>query len=105
MKVTAWNKGNHSIDGNGYGLKIKAQDRDAFFRRERGTILVELEGETSLAEINIDKNSFWDATCRELISVRIGKWLIKYNLTPWVKGKPPTMTLTLIEGRRFRLTR
>jgi hypothetical protein len=105
MKVKAWNNGSHHADGNGYGLKIDARDRDAFFRREWKTILLELEGESSPVKVNIDKDSFWNDTCRELISVRIGKWLIKNRLAPWIKGNPPVLTLTQIEGSRFRLTR
>jgi hypothetical protein len=105
MIVTAWNNGSHHTDGNGYGLKINQRDRDAFFKRAWGTIMVELPGESSPVEINIDKDSFWNETCRELISVRIGKWLIKNKLTPWLKGNPPRLTLTPIAGNRFRLTR
>ena len=43
MIVKAWNNGSHRSDGNGYGIKIKAQDRDTFFRREWKTIILELE--------------------------------------------------------------
>jgi uncharacterized protein YfaT (DUF1175 family) len=105
MKVTAWNKGNHSSDGNGYGVKIKAHDRGTFFRREWMTILLELEGENIPADVNIDKDSFWTETCGELISVRIGKWLRKNKLAPWEKGNPPELNLTPVEGNRFCLTR
>jgi hypothetical protein len=105
MKVKAWNNGSYSPDGNGYGLKITAHDRDAFFRQEWKTIWLELAGESEPVEINIDKDSFWNDTCRELISVRIGKWLLKNKLAPWRKGSPPVLTLKQVEGKRFLLTR
>ena len=89
MKVKAWNNGAYSIDGNGYGLKIIMLYRDAFLRREWKNVCLNLEGETEPVEINIDKDSFWNNTCRELISVRIGRWLIKNGLMLWRKGYPP----------------
>jgi hypothetical protein len=104
MQVKAWNKGNHSKDGNGYGVKISIQDRDIYFRSEWKTIIVELEGETSAVEVNINKKSFWNETCRELISVRIGRWLLKNKLAPWTKGNPPILKLIHIVGNQFKLS-
>lgn len=105
MKVKAWNNGSHLSDGNGYGIKINAQDRDAIFHKEWMSIFLELDGEPSPVEININKASFWNETCHELISVRIGKWLIKNRFTPWEKGYPPVLNLVQIEKNRFRLSR
>ena len=103
MKVTAWNNGLHKSDGNGYGLKINLHDRDAMFQRDWKTIFIELPGEQTLVEINIDKESFWNKTCRELISVRIGKWLIKNGLAPWQPNRPPVLRLEQVKGNHFRL--
>jgi hypothetical protein len=105
MKVTAWNNGSRHPDGNGYGLKIDAHDRDAFFKREWKTISLELEGESTPIEINIDKPSFWNDTCRELISVKIGRWLIKNGLAPWEQGSPTMLNLKQIHDNKFKLTR
>lgn len=104
MLVKAWNNGYHHSNGNGYGLKISPADRDSYFYREWKTILLELDGESNDIKVNIDKDSFWNKSCRELISVDIGKWLIKHKLAPWQKGNPPTLNLGQIEGRRFRLS-
>ncbi len=105
MIVKAWNNGSHRSDGNGYGIKIKAQDRDTFFRREWKTIILELEGDPVPVEININKPSFWGATCRELISIRIGRWIIKNGFTPWDNMKPPLLDLEQISDNNFRLIR
>lgn len=104
MKVTAWNNGSHHPDGNGYGIKLSPNDRDTFFNREWKTILVELEGESIPAEVNIEKASFWNQTCKELISVKIGKWLITHGLAPWPFEKPPVFEMVQIGERHFRLT-
>lgn len=104
MRVVAWNNGSYRSDGNGYGIKISQEDRDAFFIRSWGTILIELERELKLIEVNIDKESFWNDTCRELISVKIGKWMIKRNIAPWRKDKPPTLRLERITDRLFSLS-
>jgi len=104
MIVTAWNNGSHNRNGNGYGIKISIQDRDRYFHTEWKTILLTLEGEPGYLEININKISFWNTTCRELISVDIGRWLIKHELAPWPKGNPPKLILTQLEGNKFRLS-
>jgi hypothetical protein len=104
MIATAWNNGKHHNNGSGYGLKINALDRDSNFKRSWGSVLLELEGEKELVEVNIDKESFWNDTCRELISIRIGKWLISNNKAPWMKGKPPKVEITLKSDNVFIVT-
>lgn len=103
MRVKAWNNGSHHQNGNGYGIKIDPPDRDLYFIRGWRTISLELDGESIGVEVNIDKDSFWNKTCHELISVEIGKWLIKNHYAPWPKGKPPLLQLQQLEGRRFKL--
>jgi hypothetical protein len=103
MIVKAWNNGHHHRNGNGYGIKISPSDRDRYFKREWKLILVELEGESGAVEININKASFWNDACRELISVQLGKWMIKNGLAPWPKGNPPELLLEPLVGNRFQL--
>lgn len=103
MKVTAWNNGSHHASGAGYGVKIALADRDQFFRREWGTVLLELEGETQPIACNIDKDTFWGPKCRELISSGIGQWLRKNGLALWKGGCPPKLNLIPVAGNKFRL--
>ena len=105
MIVTAWNNGQHHPSGAGYGLKLQAEDRDRYFRKEWKYVIVELEGYSKPVKLNIDKPSFWNTTCRELISKEFGVWLIENNLAPWPKGKPPKLMLTPIKDNRYRLSR
>ena len=105
MIVTVWNNGAHHPDGNGYGIKLSPNDRDKYFKREWKTISIELEGESIPAEVNIDKASFWNQSCKELISVKIGKWLIKNGLAMWPVGKPPVLEIAQVGERHFRLTK
>lgn len=100
MKVTAWNNGS-----SGYGVKVSAKDRDQFFRREWREVQLDLEGETHPIPCNIDKDSFWGPSCRELISAEIGRWFKKNGLIPWMEGCPPKLNLTPVTGNRFRLQR
>lgn len=91
--ATAW-------EGGGYGLKISIADRKKYFERSWGHVqLVFPSGEK--AEANINKKSFWNDTCRELISADIGRWLIAEKLAPWHKGKPPHVSLTPRGGGIF----
>ncbi len=39
MIVTGWNHGDHQKSGAGYGVKLNADDRDQFFKRDWETIL------------------------------------------------------------------
>lgn len=93
MIVTAWTDGQQHASGAGYGLKIDAADRDRYFQREWQSIMLILEGKNEPVEINVNKASFWNKTCRELISVEVGRWLMKNELVPWTKGHPPKLVL------------
>lgn len=101
MIVTAWNNGSHHKSGAGYGLKLTIADRDQYFKREWGTVTLELEGYPKPVEVNIDKDSFWGPKCRELIGQEIGAWLRKNGAAPWVKGKPPMLRMEPQSGNRF----
>lgn len=103
MEVTAWNNGSHHTTGSGYGFKVSIVDRDQFFKKEWKYILLEIEGEPEVISVNIDKATFWNDTCHELIHKSIGKWMLKHGLAPWIKGKPPKFILETVEGNRFRV--
>jgi hypothetical protein len=104
MIVTAWNNGTHSKTGAGYGVKLDVRDRDRFFQHEWKSIELSLEGTSKVVQVNVAKPSFWETTCRELISVEIGRWLIANGLAPWPKGSPPKLLLEHIEGDHFLLS-
>jgi len=103
MIVTAWNNGKHHDSGAGYGLKLTISDRDKYFIRDWKQILLYFSDSGEGVEVNIDKDSFWDDTCRELISIDIGKWFLQNNYAPWPKGLPPKIELEPIIGNKFRL--
>lgn len=103
MFVTAWNNGQHLSSGAGYGLKITPVNRDRYFKKEWQSVILELEGHLNPIEVNIAKPSFWGDTCRELIKIEIGKWLMKNDLAPWKKGKAPKLLLEPLGRNRFRL--
>jgi len=105
MQVTAWNNGSHHACGAGYGIKIEIADRDRFFKREWKFIFLELEGRTPMIKINVDKASFWNESCKELISAEIGKWLLQTGLAPWSKGNPPKLIMDHVADNRFLLKR
>jgi len=102
MIATAWNNGKYSKTGSGYGLKIDINDRNKNFSREWKNIILYLEGIVEPLSINIDKPSFWNQSCRELINKEIGKWLIKNNKAPWPKNNPPKIKLEKIENNIFK---
>ena len=102
MKVTAWNNGSHHASGAGYGLKVAHTDRDRFFQKSWKSVVIVLPNGEEF-DVNIAKDSFWSDTCRELISNKLGKWLIQNNHTPWPKGSPPRFELSVMSDNRFSL--
>lgn len=105
MIVTAWNNGDHNQSGAGYGIKISTEDRDQFFKRAWRSVILEFEGTTVQAEVNIDKPSFWNPQCRELIKQEIGIWLRANGLSSWPPDDPPRLSLEQLSNRRFLLRR
>ena len=70
MILTGWKNGKN-WETAGYGLKISCADRDRIFRRSQKRVRLILEmpgGKPRFAEANINKASFWNGTCREMIS-------------------------------------
>ena len=107
MIWTAWNDGVHRRSGAGYGFKVPAEDRDLYFRRDWHTVTVELqEGKGVLAvELNVAKDSFWGAECRELIDPKIGRWLRGSGYAPWPRGTPPRFEVEATGDRQFIVRR
>jgi hypothetical protein len=102
--VTAWNNGQHHKSGAGYGLKVTEADRDHYFRRNWSDVELELEGHDRLVNVNVDKPSFWNGTCREMISKEIGRWLQANDLHRWPDKKPHKLRMTHISGNRFKVS-
>ena len=101
--TTAWNCGTHSKTGAGYGIKIDAGDRDNNFDKTWNQAILLLEGESKPIMVNTNKKSFWNATCRELISQEIGLWLINNAKAPWPKQHPPKLIMTHIKDNQFEV--
>jgi hypothetical protein len=102
ISATAWNNGQHHRSGAGYGLKISAADWDRYFRREWRTVQLRI-GVTTPITVNIDKPSFWNDSCRELISVELGRWMLANGLAPLAHRQPPHFTLIPREPGVFEI--
>ena len=105
MIWAAWNNGKHHSSGAGYGLKVPVEDRDRHFNRSFGTVFVDLQGSgTSITvEFNVNKDSFWNQECRELISKEFGRWMINAGIAPWPSRKPPKFVIDKTDKRHFIL--
>jgi hypothetical protein len=92
--------------GKAAGIKIHgvAVRKSNFDRRWRSVRLL-LEGyEGNPVEVNIDKDSFWDSNCGELISAEIGRWITSLGLFPWPRRQPPTFRLHAIGIGVFKVS-
>jgi hypothetical protein len=101
--ATAWNNGKHHRTGAGYGLKVSVADRDTSFERRWGTVALWLPDLDHSIHVSIGKDSFWNSTCRELISKDIGRWLLKSRLAPWPPGDPPRLMLRPVGDGAFEV--
>lgn len=97
MTVTAWTNGK-----TGYGIKIAKCDRDKYFKPEWEKVSVTLPN-GKLAITNVDKKSFWNDTCRELISFEFRNWFKDAGIINWQKGNPPNFELVPIDDKKFKL--
>lgn len=103
MNVSGWSKGSaNNRTGAGYGVRIPYDDRDRHLPRDWGSVEVVLDN-GEVVDVSLSEK-FW-ATCPELRSAAIGRWMLNQGVIPWPKGKPPGFDLELIGDRRFRLTR
>ncbi len=59
IAVTAWNNGSHSSSGSGYRLRIPPKQRDAFFNKRWGFVVIHMPNGGTSVEINVAKASFW----------------------------------------------
>lgn len=101
MIVTTWNNGDHHASGAGYGFRVDIIDRDRYFRREWGSVVLHLQGRAEPVIVNIDKDSSWGSECRELISKEIGQWLRLNNMAPWPKDHPPKLIMEPTRANEF----
>lgn len=101
--VSAWNNGKHHQSGVGYGFKVKTEDIREHFNRRWGYILLDFESGESSVKININKDSFWDSRCGELIKKEIGIWLRTIGENSWNRGFPPKFKMKQIERNRFKV--
>ena len=102
---TALNNGEYKPSGAGYGFKITYEDRIKHFQRTWKSVIIILPAEDENIEIaaNVDKKSFWSPPCGELISKKIGNWLIKRGFSRWPQGQPPKLKISVDGDRRFKI--
>lgn len=103
LGVPPWSSAPNTETGGGYGVQISQQDRDRYFRRHWGTVLVELEGQEEVVTVSLSC-SFW-CSCPELRKKEIGAWMLDKGLAPWPFGHPPKLKHEPRGGARFRLSK
>ena len=100
MTFTAWTNGD-----KGFGFKISAEERDISFSKEIhfADILLPQNGSFVTVTCNTNKSSFWNKTCKELISSKIGTWLKENNYYPWPDGNPPKFEAEKVNPNTFKI--
>ena len=101
--ITAWNNGSYHKTGGGYGLRVSTINIKKYFNEKWKTVFIKLNGEKQYINVNVNKKSFGDGKCGELIKKDIGKWLIKNNKVNWIKGCPPEFKMIHLTDNKFRV--
>ena len=99
ITVSAWNNGKHDPRGNGYGIRVGKNNR-YLFERNWESIELSIEG-SDFFQVPITPG-FW-RNCPEFRSTKIGEWFINKRLAPWELGQTPKLSLTKIDGNKFKL--
>jgi hypothetical protein len=102
--VKAWKNGK-AWEACTYGLTMSRSDRDAFLKREWGTIDIHLPGHARPVTVNVDKRSLWSGSCIHVISGEIGAWLKSEGLAPWQHRDPPKFVMVPRREREFEVRR
>ncbi|MBK1890337.1 hypothetical protein Undi14_09810 [Undibacterium sp. 14-3-2] len=107
FKCSAWNNGKHHKTGAGYGLKLSIEGRDKYFKTDWKSVqfMLPVEGGFKIVALNIEKPSFWNKTCHEVINKEIGEWLLASSLAPWPRGVPPKFTVIPAGERMFMVSK
>ena len=100
--VTGWRNG-PSKSATGYGLKVSRIDRDLHFKPEWKEVSLIVDGLKDPILVNIGKRSFWNGTCRELISKQIKDWMMAQGLIPWPARKPPKFVMSPLKPTVFKV--
>lgn len=100
MTFTAWTNGD-----KGFGFKISIEDRDKYFSKDNQFVKIQLPVSSSYKTIccNTNKVSFWNKTCKELISSEIGEWFKENEYFPWEKGNPPKFEVEKINTNTYKI--
>jgi hypothetical protein len=101
--ATTWNSSLYHASGGGYGLRISFEDRQHFFKRDRQSIILHLNGYDHPVEVNVAKASFWNRTFGELISKHIGLWLQRNNCETWPRRQRHLVRMTVSAEREFKV--
>jgi hypothetical protein len=90
--------------GNSVGLKVNVSDRDKLFDRQGKIATLRFaDGSRPDIQVNYDKESFWNDTCHEIISIELKHWLQTIGKFPWTKGSPPKVLVRHAEGSLFMI--
>lgn len=103
MIVNAWNNGAHSRNGSGYGFRVHPADRDAYFKKEWTSLVIEVEGQGEPVEVELDPAGLWGETPAPILCPAVGRWLRHNGLAPWGRGNAPVILLEPVEGNHFKV--
>lgn len=88
-----------------YGFKITVKDRDKYISKNWKEIILELPTKNGYIEANcnLNKVSFWNGTCHEIIKKEIAEWLKDNGYDRWQYRKPYKFNVVQVRDNRFRL--
>ena len=99
MIVSAWNDNNHFETGEGYGIRIRIEDKH-YFNRNWTSVRIRIYGRPDFTAPITE--SFW-RNCHEIRDKNIGQWFIYLKHRYWRKGHTPKFELIHLDDNLFEL--
>ena len=103
--VSAYNNGEFSKTGAGYGFRIKNSDvkKNSDLLTSEIFLTLDKKGKSVKVRINQDLVSNGDRVV--FTSKEIGRWLILNKMDDWNDGKPPEFIMTHLKKNEFEISK
>jgi len=101
--VSAYNNGEFSPTGSGYGFRIKESEVRKNSKLLVSEIFITLDEKFKNIRVIINQNSVSEGERVVFTKKEIGRWMIETGINGWRGGAPPKFTMQYVEKNKFKI--